>query len=428
MLMRQVSVATLLLLSEIVLRAQTLTLPVLPGETVVRARETDRSTFSIGLRMSEEFDDNTLSNNLDKQASAITLFEPHIGWTLANSRAQWMLDYRPGLSKSYPISIYDSRSQLFDTSLQLKPAKRLRLRLRESFLSSKNIFDQLQQSELTSGSRVLDRPNNPVLAASRETNQQAGADVTYTLTPRTAIGASGAFYAVTYKSAVDAQELGNATSIGTHGFLSHRSSKHNLIGLNYNLQNLITQHGRSRALVHGILYTDALVIRPDMSFSFFVGPQRSVLTGAPAASSVEFAPARPADWSWSGGANYIWSGTRTSLSAGMSRRISDGAGVQGIVQLSSATAEVRRQLTKQWKGQLLVSADRNKPLGVDSTALSYVSFAGGLSRALSPRLSLEFQYWRIHQTASAAKATSFLADHNRVSMSIAYDFEGPIQQ
>lgn len=378
--------------------------------------------------MSEEFDDNTLNNNLDKQSSAITLFEPQIGWTLANSRTQWMLDYRPGFSKGYPISIYDSRSQLFDTSLELKPAKRLRLRIRESFLSSKNIFDQLRQSELTSGSSVLDRPNNSVLAASRETNQQAGADLTYALTARTAIGASGAFYAVTYKSAVDAQELGNASSIGTHLFLSHRSSKHNLMGLDYNLQNLITQHGRSHALVHGILYTHTLVIRPDMRLSFFVGPQRSVLNGARALFLAETDPVRHVGWNWSGGANYTWSGMRTSLSVGFSRRISDGAGVQGIVQLSSATAEIRRQLTKQWKGRLLVSADRNQPLDVDSTALSYASFAGSVSRVLNQRLAIELQYWRIHQTGSSVDSTQVFADHNRVSASLVYEFKGPIQR
>jgi len=428
MLLRHFSVGTLLLLSEIVLRAQTASFPILPGETVVPAKEPARSIFAAGVRMSEEFDYNTLSNNLDKQASVVTILEPHVSWTLANPRAQWLLDYRPGFSKGYPISIYDSRSQLFDTTLQLQPVKRLKVRLRESFLSSKNIFDQLQQSEAALGSSVLDRPNSSVFIASRETNEQVGGDLTYALTRRTAVGAGGTFYAVNYKSAGDAQELNNANSIGTHAFLSYRSSRHNLSGLDYNLQNLTTQQGRSRALVQGLLYTDSILVRPGMSFSLFIGPQHLHLSGTRTVSTVETETLPQAGWNWSGGANYTWSGTRTVVTVGVSRRISDGAGVQGIVRLSSATAELRRHITKQWKGRLLVSADRNSPIATDSMALSYLSFATGVSRTLHHRLSLEFQYWRMHQTGSALESTSLLADHNRIAVSFVYDIKGPLQR
>jgi hypothetical protein len=164
-----------------------------------------------------------------------------------------------------------------------------------------------------------------------------------------------------------------------------------------------------------------------MSLSVFVGPQRSLLRGVPFSSS-EDGPATWSSWNWSGGANYIWSGTRTTLALEISRRISDGAGLQGIVQLSSVTAEVRRQLTRQWKGKLLVSENRNNALGANSTALSYVSFAGGMSRMLNQRLSLEFQYGHIHQAGSGAETTAFLADHNRVSISLAYELKGALQR
>ena len=428
MLLKHFAVGTVLFLSEIILRAQTVSFPILPGETVVPAKDPARSTFATGLRMSEEFDDNTLSNNVDRQASVVMIVEPHIGWTLAGSRAEWMLDYRPRFSKGYPISIYDSRSQLFDTTLQLQPAKRLKVRLRESFLSSKDIFDQLQQSEPALGSSVLDRPNSSVVIASRETNEQVGGDLTYALTPRAAVGTGGAFYAVSYKSAVDAQELNNANSIGTHAFLSYRSSRHNLSGLDYNFQNLTTQQGRSRALVQGVLYTDSIQVSPDMSFSFFIGPQHLHMSSTRVVSAVATETLLQAGWNWSGGGNYTWSGTRTALTVGISRRISDGAGVQGIVRLSSATAELRRQITKQWNGRLLVSEDRNSPIATDSVALSYLSFAAGLSRTLSQRLSVEFQYWRTHQTGSSLESTSLWADHNRIAVSFVYDVKRPLQR
>ena len=428
MLPKLVTVATLLVLSEIAVNPQTFTLPVLPGEAVVRAKETDRTTFVMGLRMSEEFDDNAVNDNLSKQGSLVTVLEPHVGWTLSGSRKQWNLDFLPGFSKGYPASVYDSRSQLFDTAFQIAPTRKLRIRLRESFLRSKNVFDQLRQSELAAGSSVLDRPNNSVVAASRENNEQVSGDLTYALNRRTSFGVSGAFYAVGYKSAVDDQELNNTRSIGTHVFLSYRSSKHNLSGLDYNIQDLVSDYLHSRALVQSFLYTDTVLIARDTSISFFAGPERSILREVVALPSLGAKTANRSSWSWSGGANFARSGTRTTLAVGVSRRISNGAGLQGIVQLSSATAEMRRQLTRQWKGRLLVAADRNNPLGTNSDTLSYLSVAGGLSRALSQRLSLDFQYWHMHQSNSSAQTSTFLANHNRVSMSVVYDFKAPLQK
>jgi hypothetical protein len=421
-----------LLVGPVSLQAQTLTAPLLPGEIppITRTEAGTQNVLLVGLRVANEFDDNALNDDRNKQGNLVTLVEPQIGWSLSTPRVTWMLDYRPGFSIAHPISIYDSRSQLLDTNLQLAPTKRLQLRMRENLLQSKNVFEQLQQTELTPGSSVLDRPNNSIFGAVRENSEQAGGDLSYALTSRTLIGVSAAFYRVNYKSAFDAQALGSARSAGAHAFSSYHLTRHHWVGFDYNVQDISSQQPESRSLIQSLLYTDTLLLTPSMSVSFFVGPQHLLTRGV---SDSRFASASgplsaQANWSWAGGANYLWSSPRTSLTFGLSRRISDGAGLQGVVQLFSASVEVEHQLTEHWKGHLLVSDNHNTALVSSFTPLSYVSFAGGLSRALNQRLSVECQYWHVYETSFAGSLSSYLADHNRISMSLRYDLKAPLQR
>lgn len=420
---------SVLLLGQIVLRAQTLSPPVPPAETAAPVRRAEHNLFVMGLRISNDFDDNALSDNRNKQPNVITVVEPHIGWTLSDSRVKWTLDYRPGFSMSHPLSIYNSRLQLLDTGLQLTLAKRLTVRLRQDFLESNNAFDRLRDSELTPGSSALDRPNNSVITDSRTSSEQAGVDLIYALTSRTIVEASGAFYKVSYSFPGNTQQLASTRSTNVHGLYSHHLTRHNWVGLDYAVQDLTSKGPWLHSLVHSVFYTDNLSLTPSMSLSFFIGPEHSI-TREPAfvlSGTGSIRIAQP-NWSWAGGGNYTWSGTHTTLAIGFSRRISDGAGLQGIVQLSSATAELRRQLTRQWKIRLLVSDDHNKALVAASTPISYVSIAGGLTRALTPRLSLDLRYWRVHEVANGVQPGAYLADHNRISTSLVYEFKDPLER
>jgi hypothetical protein len=405
--------------------------PILPGEiptAVAGAEMSPRNVFFTELRLTEEFDDNALNDDANKQANLLMLIEPNIGWRISLPRATWTLNYRPGLAAGHPISIYDSRSQLLDTTLHVMMTKRLQVRFRDSSLQSKNVFDQLQQSEFTSGSSILDRPNTSVLAAARESSEQAGTDVSYALSSRTVIGASTAFYRVRYESALDGKALASARSVGTHAFSSYRLTRHNWIGLDYRVQDLISP--QSRFFIQSVLYTDTMLLRPSISVSFFAGPEHLRSRGEPNFLSLSDSgphQMRP-NWSWTGGANYMWSGDRTSLIVGLSRRISDGAGLEGVVQLSTASIEIRRQLTKQLRGQVLVSDNRNRPLQPGITPLSYISFAGEFSRALGQRLSVECQYWHVHESDLGTSTITYLADHNRISMSLVYDLKTALRR
>jgi hypothetical protein len=422
-----------LVLGQSDMQSQSLVAPILPGEIPTSVADAETSAPNVlftGLRVTEEFDDNALNDDNRKQANLLMLIEPYIGWRISLPQATWTLNYRPGLAAGYPISIYDSRSQLLDTTLQTMMTKRLQVRFRDSLLQSKNVFDQSQQSEPASGSSVLDRPNTSIFAAARENSEQAGGDVSYALSSRAVIGASTAFYRVHYDSALDGRALASARSVGAHAFSSYYLTRHNWIGLDYHVQDVISQQPQSRSFVQSMLYTDTVLLRPRMTVSFFGGPEHLQTRGEPFFLFLSDTGPHQMhlNWSWTGGANYVWSGDSTSLTVGLSRRISDGAGLQGVVQLSSASIEIRRQLTKRLRGQVLVSDNRNTALEAGITPLSYISFAGELSRALGQRLSIECQYWHVHESDLGASTLTYLADHDRISMSLVYDLKTALRR
>lgn len=425
--------AIILLSLDACLPAQTFVPPLLPGEmleTFGNAQAANQDWLSMGIRFAGEFDDNALNDNNIRKGNLLTVIEPSIGWSMAAPRAQWTFDYQPGFSTGYPVSIYNSRSQLLDSSLHLTPSKRVQVRIHESLLKAKNAFDQLRETELAPASSVLDRPNNSIFAASQESNEQAGADLSYAMSHRTIIGASASFYRVSYSSALDQGPIGGATSFGTHAFASYQFTRHHWVGFDYNVDDLISKTPRSRSLVQSFLYTDTLHLRPSMKLSFFAGPQRLLNwdNSNPSFFSTEEPLSTKTRWTWASGGDFLWSSARTNLRFGFSRRISDGAGLQGVVQLTTFDAQVRRQLTRRWNAQLLLSGDRNAALVPGITPLSYLSFVGGISRALNQKVSIACQYWHVHETNFSAPFVNSLSNHNRLSVSLVYNLKVPIQR
>lgn len=418
------------------LSAQMSGAPELPGEMSIPTSETRASKADwliTGIRISNDFDDNALDDNRNKQSNFVTVIEPHLGWNLSTPRLEWTLDYRPGFAMSHPLQTYDSRSQLLDTALRWRMTKRLEVRLRNSFLESKNPFDRLRQPELTSGFGILDRPNDSILlSTARRTSEQAGMDLTYALSPHTIIGASGSFFSVKYSSPSGmqspAQFLENTTSTNGHAFYSHHITRNTWIGLDYNVQKLGFRSGRSQALVQSVFYTNTVSLTRNMTVSFFAGPEHSashddfsMLLQSPGLKSTS-----QSNWHWAGGATYNWSWARTSLAGSFYRKISDGGGVLGAARLSGATMEFRRQLTQPWSVDVQASYDKNKSLTETPGTLTYVSATGGVTRTLNQDMSLEFRYWRVHLSSNGVQVGNYLADHNRISISLAYDLKHPL--
>jgi hypothetical protein len=404
----------------------------LRGEPPVVVTESPKFNVStMGLQISSNFDDNALNSARKPQADFAVFIQPHLGWRVSGTRMQWVVDYTFGLSRSQEFPAYDSFSHLLDGGFQVELTKRLGFLVHEALLSSANPFDQLQASESATSS-----VNRPVQTASvgaipaKVWTEQARGDIAYALTAHSTAGVGGEFFSARYSLPSGAfssnQILQDSSSATGRSYYSRQVTRHQWTGIDYRVQKSIFNSGQSASLVHSLAYTHTMAISPEMTFSLFVGPERSVtqsVSGTFSALSPVFSGPRSA-WQWSGGVIGRWSGTRTRISARLSRAI-DNAGILGAAQLSTGSAEMNRPLARQWSIRLLASYDHGKVL-VGPGTLSTISAAAGLKRTLAPDLFFELQYWRVHMSSNGSLPASLLADHNRISMSFAYERECPL--
>jgi hypothetical protein len=408
-------------------------MPGLPGEVPLSVSETVTSKINIlsmGLRISSDFDGNALNSNQGQQENLVASIQPRLGWQLSRARLDWAVDYTPGLSRSTSFSAYDSFSHLLDSGLQLKLTKRLRLRIHEDFLETTNPLDQLRASESATGAIIRNVPNETVPATSAEVRtEQASIDIAYAIGAHGTAGVTSEFFSARYnlQSAVQSsnQLLQKSRSTGGHGYYTRQVTRHQWTGFDYHAQKLIFNSGQSWSLVHSLVYTHTIALSRSMTLSFFAGSERSLtesVTGAFSPSSP--VPGHRPTWHWSGGATGTWRGMRTGVTGSFSRTVADG-GVLGLAQVLKTSAELKRQFARQWTARLLASFDDSKALAVPS-ALSYASAAGALTHTLGPNLSCEFQYWRVHLSSKSSLPAVFLADHNRISISLVYDLRVPL--
>jgi hypothetical protein len=405
----------------------------LPGEmplSMFQMQASKVNLLTMGLQVSTDFDDNAMNGDQGQHGNLLTLIQPNLGWRFTRTRLDWQAGYAPGFSKSTSPSAYDSVAHRLNSELQLKLTKRLRLRAHESFLRSTNPFDQLRISESAAGSFVHNTPSDSVPATPADVRtEQASLEIAYAVGPHSTAGVGGDFFSARYSplrmAQVTNQVLQNSTSAGGHGYFSRQVTRHQWTGLEYRVQKSIFKSSNAWSLVHSVFYNHTIAISRPFTLSFFAGPERSVtgMTGA----SAPLAPVtsgRLSMWCWSGGVVGRWNWLQTNLTARYSRKISNDV-VLGTVQLSKVSAEMRRQFRTQWAARVLASYDDNKAFAAPGS-LTYSSAAGALARLLSPNLSLEFQYWRVHLSSRGPLPGALLSDYDRISISLNYDYKYPL--
>ena len=412
-----------------------------PGETPSATPESEVSRSNvvvIGLRESNDFDDNA-SNTADTHYNIATVLEPHLGLQMARDRMKWSLDYRPGFSWNHQLAQLNFRSQSLDGNFEYRPTKRLFLKLRDSFGVTTNTFDQLRQNDFTPSFNFFDQPNESLFfPVTRRVNELAAADVIYDLGPHTVAGATGNFSKMHYHSLADTSgangQPADTISTGGRAFINKHISPRNWAGLEYNYTDFHSHHLDSRAKVHSIYYTHTINFTRQMAISAFVGPEYLhdhdifQLSFGPFTFGV---PVNHSHWSWSGGATYNWAGARNSFAFSAARQVSDGAGVAVAVRLERVQAELRRNFTGKWTGDLVASYDRSRTLDTiaGTGSLGYFSISAGARRTLTRELSLDLRYWRTQQSIGGSSGNSLGGiplKHNRASISLDYSFSHPL--
>jgi len=395
--------------------------------------EPDRSdTLTLGLRVANEFDDNALNDNRNKQPNLMTVVEPQVTWKLSRTRLEWLLHYTNGFAISQQLPAYNSQSHSLDVRVGFRQTKRLKFSFTNSFLKSTNPFDFFRGAGTGSGTGPSTQPNDFLLTATaNRTSEQAGAEAIYALSRHGMAGVSGSFSSLQYGAATSSQFpsqfLVDESSMGGSIFYSHHVSRRQWARVDYGVQRLVFS-GRS-SLVQNAFYTHTVALSSVSMFSIFAGPERatsSLLGDAHSPEGPLFVASRA--WHWAGGATYTRSTAGTHLAFGFYRKISSESGLLGAAWLSSATVEWRQRIIRRWSVDLAGAYDHNQTLDPPRNALSFIWTAVGVSRTLKQDISVEAKYWRLHQSTDTLGTGSLVADHNRVSISLGYDLKARLNR
>jgi hypothetical protein len=388
--------------------------------------ETRSNYLRGGLMFSSAYDSEaTIGTNGQPVSDVSYSIWPTISLDQTRSRLHWTLNYSPGFTFYQKTSALNQENQNLGVNLSYRLSPHVTLSVRDSFQKTSDVLNQPNQdfAQPVSGSVFV--PNESVIAPIADVlTNTANATMTYQFSANGMVGASGTFGNLHYPSQAQVPGLGDSSSRAGSAFYNHRLSKMHYIGATYQYQMFLAYPtiGQSETQAHSVFLFYTIYFKPTFSVSFFGGPQYS--------NTQQFGLPMSSSWSPGGGASLGWQGRLTSLALSCSRAINSSGGLVGAVEATSASASLRRQLTRSLSASMGASYADNSildALAALNTGGHTIAGNASVQRQVGQHLNLQLQYMRLHQSYSDVGVLSAIPDdRNRGSITISYQFERPL--
>jgi hypothetical protein len=244
------------------------------------------------------------------------------------------------------------------------------------------------------------------------------------------VGASGSFSNLHYPNSAEVPGLFDSSSQAGSAFYSLRAFNRHYLGVTYQYQRLVSNptEGQNETQTHAVLFFYTLYPTSRFSVSLFGGPQHSD-TVQPPLSPSQLQPSPLRAWTPAAGVSLGWQGRLTSLAASYSHIVSGGGGLFGAVQMDSASASIRQQITRSLSGSLACGYAQNDVLGSVLLAGNNghtVYGTASLQRQFGEHINLQLGYTRLHQDYSNVTVLSLTPNTNREFVSVSYQFSRPL--
>lgn len=383
-----------------------------------------RGSISVG----SFFDDNAVIGAVPRQWNLNYSITPSFDFEETRSRLDWGLTYAPGFTKSQNVSNRNLFSQSFGGHFTWLPSPHTTLSAQQSYIRSNNIF---QQSATSPGPTVS--PNQTIFFPSLlQTSILSNAEYSYQFSEHSSIGVGGSFasrhFDTTPKSGPTTSLIRSQIASG-NAYYAHQFSARNQLGVQYAAQVLRFPANDARTTTHTFLLFDEMKLTPNTTFTVYGGPEYS-LTANQVVINLGFItitiPVRSNQWHSAGGVIYSWTGQRLAVTLNYTRRISDGGGLVGAVELNAGTAEFSWRLANRWSLKSTLMGADNQLVAVTSgqTELRTYSARVGVERQLSKNLTMEMGYERLNETGGFAGFP--IGNHDTAYGSITYSFMKPL--
>jgi hypothetical protein len=392
--------------------------------------QTRSNYLRAGFTFNTAYSDNVLAGFSTSPVSDVSYsIWPSIALDETTPRLHSLLTYDPGFTFYQRTSARNEADQNLGLDLWYRLSPHVTLALRDSFRKSSNILDQL---ELPSASPVSGSTQASALTVipplADQLNNNGSVELTYQFRPNGMVGITGAFTNLHYPNPAEVPGLYDSGSKAGSVFYSHRVSGKHYIGAAYQYEKFLAYPTgfQTETLTHSILFFYTAYLKPNLSLSFFAGPQYSN-------TQLKIVPTLRS-WSTATGTSLGWQGQRTSSALGYSRTVAPGNGLIGAVRQDRIDASVQRQLTRAWSAGAAATYANNKILEPALVSLlggfnsSGHTIAGtvSLQRRLGEHFALGVGYTRLYQSYGDIAAISSAPDTNREFASISYQFTRPL--
>jgi len=356
---------------------------------------------------------------------------PTLALDETTSRAHAVLNYAPGFTFYQRESGLNAENQNASIKFQYRLSPHVTFSVEDSFQKSPNVFIQPDLASATVISGGAQVPNFSVIAPTADILSNFGnVGITYQFALNGMVGASGTFFNLHYPNQAQVPGLYDSSTQGGSAFYSHRISKTNYLGANYQYQRLVSYPsvGQNETQTHALLLFYTLYVTSKFSLSFFGGPQYSDTVLPPQPPLHLQVPAAKA-WDPATGGSLSWQGRLTNFALSYSHVISGSGGLIGAVKIDSANASIRQQLSQRLSGSIGGGYFQNDLLDSalgGATNGHTISGTASLQQSFGQHINVQLGYTRLHQNYSGVAVLAATPNTNRESISISYQFFRPL--
>jgi hypothetical protein len=388
--------------------------------------EMDRSNYLRGgLNVGVAYDDNALVTSSGQVGDTTISVFPNIAISQSSSRMRWSLGYGAGLTVNQRFSNHNQGSHDLNFGSEFRLSPHVNLRVAEEFSLITGTFGTNSGSDFQPGPG--DANNTLLTPLANRRSSATTVEANYRFALNDVVGASGSFYDLHYSDV----STGPGTLVDTRttagsAFWLHEIFSRDWAGVRYGFQRM-TFDPSGVTSVHSFSVIDTLSVSRTFSVSAFVGPEYSDNQGVAASGPDAGLVSDFSKWSMAGGVEGGWRDGRTSVTAGYSRRISDGGGVLGAVRLQDVHAAVRRELIPGWAATLGVTHGSNGSITLASstsaTSIKTTSVGASLERNIGRSLGFQIGYFHDFQNQSGSSDATQNVDANRNRFSVTLSYQ-----
>jgi hypothetical protein len=380
----------------------------------------------MGVSFATSYINNFYTNSANPLSETTYAISPTISYEQTTPRQSRSFTYSPGFTFYHPSSSLNEVDHDLTALYQYRLTQHLTINANDALIRSSTYFGDPNSATggAVSGSPQPVTPGITVPFAERLTNA-ANVDLSYQFSPSGMIGGAGTWDKLDYPNPSEVTGLYNSDSRGGSAFYNRRISASEYIGTNYQYSMVIASpQGDQDITQTNTIYAfySIYLLQRRLSLSISGGPQHYSITQ----------PLLPPSNGWNPMlmASMGWQGTRTNVALSYSRQVTAGGGLLGAFTSESGNISSRWQMRRTLTAGLNGTYANNKAIAqiLNASVQNGHTISGAVTAqyTISPQLTMNGSYDRIHQSYSGVAAVAGNPNSGRVTVSLSWQFLRPL--